>query len=159
MDDATRATWLFSMKSKSIVRLLFQSFYTMVATQFGQNIKSIELIMPKSLTCLISLIPIVLYTNIAVFILHNKILLWRENTSTFFPLQGHYRFSLKFLFNFRVILFWLLPISLIDFLFLCCMIKHLLSFCFIRHQITIISKFLAIYALLLLLLKPGPNSH
>ena len=105
VDDATRATWLFSMKSKSIVRLLFQSFYTMVATQFGQNIKSIELIMPKSLTCLISLIPIVLYTNIAVFILHNKILLWRENTSTFFPLQGHYRFSLKFLFNFRVILF------------------------------------------------------
>ena len=42
VDDATRATWLFLMKSKSDVRLLFQSFYTMVATQFGQNIKSIR---------------------------------------------------------------------------------------------------------------------
>ena len=42
MDDATRATWLFLMKSKSNVRPLFQSFYTMVATQFSQNIKSIR---------------------------------------------------------------------------------------------------------------------
>ena len=42
MDDATRATWLFLMKSKSNVRPLFQSFYTMVVTQFSQNIKSIR---------------------------------------------------------------------------------------------------------------------
>ena len=35
VDDATRATWLFLMKSKSDVRPLFHSFYTMVATQFG----------------------------------------------------------------------------------------------------------------------------
>ena len=42
MDEATRATWLFLMKSKSDVRPLFQSFYTMVATQFSQNIKSIR---------------------------------------------------------------------------------------------------------------------
>ena len=42
VDDATRATWLFLMKSKSDVRPLFQSFYTMFATQFSQNIKSIR---------------------------------------------------------------------------------------------------------------------
>ena len=42
MDDATRATWLFLMKSKFNVRPLFHSFYTIVATQFGQNIKSIR---------------------------------------------------------------------------------------------------------------------
>ena len=43
VNDATRATWLFLMKSKSDVRPLFLSFYTMVATQFGQNIKSIRI--------------------------------------------------------------------------------------------------------------------
>ena len=43
MDDATQATWLFIMKSKSDVRPLFQSFYTMVATQVSQNIKSIRI--------------------------------------------------------------------------------------------------------------------
>ena len=42
VDDATRATWFFLMKSKSNVRTLFQSFYTMVATQFSQNIKAIR---------------------------------------------------------------------------------------------------------------------
>ena len=30
VDDATQATWLFLMKSKSDVRPLFLSFYTMV---------------------------------------------------------------------------------------------------------------------------------
>ena len=42
VEDATRATWLFLMKSKSDVRPLFHSFYTTVTTQFGQNIKSIR---------------------------------------------------------------------------------------------------------------------
>ena len=32
----------FLMKSKSDVRTLFQSFYTMVVTQFSQNIKAIR---------------------------------------------------------------------------------------------------------------------
>ena len=91
-------------------------------------------------------------TNTTVFTLHNKILLWRESTSIYFPLQGLYKFSLKFLFNSGVIVFWLLPISLIDFHPLCCMIKHLLSFYFTRHQIILISKSLGAYALLLPLL-------
>ena len=35
VDDATRATWLFLMRSKYEVRQLFHSFYTMISTQFG----------------------------------------------------------------------------------------------------------------------------
>ena len=35
VDDATRATWLFLMKSKTDVRSLFQSFYAMIVTQFS----------------------------------------------------------------------------------------------------------------------------
>ena len=42
VDDATRATWLFLMKSKSEVRQLFSSFYTMVHTQFGLKIKAVR---------------------------------------------------------------------------------------------------------------------
>ena len=43
VDDATRATWLFLMKSKSKVKPLFHSFYTMIATQFGLTIKAIRI--------------------------------------------------------------------------------------------------------------------
>ena len=42
VDDATRVTWLFLMKSKSEVRQLFYSFYTMGHTQFGLKIKAIR---------------------------------------------------------------------------------------------------------------------
>ena len=42
VDDATQATWLFLMKSKSDVRPLFQSFYAMIDTQFSQHIKVIR---------------------------------------------------------------------------------------------------------------------
>ena len=40
-DDATRATWVYLMKSKYEVRPLFSSFYSMVLTQFGCKIKSV----------------------------------------------------------------------------------------------------------------------
>ena len=40
-DDATRATWVYLMKSKYEVRPLFSSFHSMVLTQFGCKIKSV----------------------------------------------------------------------------------------------------------------------
>ena len=43
VDDATRAIWLFLMKSKFEVRQLFFSFYTMVHTQFGLKIKAVRI--------------------------------------------------------------------------------------------------------------------
>ena len=42
VDDSTRATWIFFMKSKSEVRQLITSFYTMIHTQFGVKIKSVR---------------------------------------------------------------------------------------------------------------------
>lgn len=40
VDNATRATWLFLMKTKSEVKALLVSFYNMVCTQFGTKIKA-----------------------------------------------------------------------------------------------------------------------
>ena len=42
VDDATRSTWVYLLKSKSDVRGLLISFYKMVQTQFKTNIKSIR---------------------------------------------------------------------------------------------------------------------
>ena len=42
VDDATRATWIYLMKSKSDVRTLIVSFHTMVLTQFNVKIKQIR---------------------------------------------------------------------------------------------------------------------
>jgi len=42
IDDATKATWIFHMKSKFEVWQLILFFYTMVQTQFGINIKAIR---------------------------------------------------------------------------------------------------------------------
>ena len=39
VDDCTRLTWVYLMKSKSKTRHLLQSFYTMIKTQFGKSIK------------------------------------------------------------------------------------------------------------------------
>ena len=39
VDDSTRATWIYLMKSKSNVRSLIISFHTMVLTQFNVKIK------------------------------------------------------------------------------------------------------------------------
>ena len=42
VDDATRATWIYLMKSKYDVRFLIVSFHTMVLTQFNVKIKQIR---------------------------------------------------------------------------------------------------------------------
>ena len=42
VDDATRSTWLYLMKSKSETRPLLMSFYNMICTQFNTNIKAIR---------------------------------------------------------------------------------------------------------------------
>ena len=39
VDDCTRSTWVYLMKSKSETRSPLQSFYTMIKTQFGKSIK------------------------------------------------------------------------------------------------------------------------
>ena len=85
VNDATRATWLFLMKSKSEVRQLFSSFYTMFHTQFGLKIKAVRTDNAKEFDMFdIFSILMELFIYIAMFILHNKILLWRGNISTFF---------------------------------------------------------------------------
>ena len=42
VDDASRATWVFLLKTKFDVRTIIVSFYNMVLTQFGTKIKSIR---------------------------------------------------------------------------------------------------------------------
>ena len=42
VDDATRSTWLYLMKSKSETRPLLMSFYNMICTQFNIHIKAIR---------------------------------------------------------------------------------------------------------------------
>ena len=99
------------MKSKSDVRPLFLSFYTMVAAQFGQNIKSIRTNNAKEfdMSDFLNSHGIIhqhscVYTPQQNFVVERKhFLLWRESTSIYFPLQGLYKFSLKFLFNSGVI--------------------------------------------------------
>ena len=43
VDDATRSTWVYLMKSKSDTRPLLISFYKMISTQFHTNIKAIRI--------------------------------------------------------------------------------------------------------------------
>ena len=42
VDDATRCTWIYLLKTKSEVRGYLISFYKLIQTQFGTNIKSIR---------------------------------------------------------------------------------------------------------------------
>ena len=42
VDDATRSTWIYLMKSKADTRPLLISFYNMIVTQFHANIKIIR---------------------------------------------------------------------------------------------------------------------
>ena len=42
VDDATRSTWAFLMKTKSDVRSLIISFYNMIKTQFGVILKALK---------------------------------------------------------------------------------------------------------------------
>ena len=95
--------------------------------------------------------------NLAVFTLHNKILLWRGNISTSFALLEFCKFNPNFPLNFGVIVFYMLPISLTSFLPLCCMIKHLLNSFFTSCQIILFSKFLIACVLHPLSLIPEPN--
>ena len=39
IDDCTRMTWVFLMKSKSDVNLLFQKFYNMICTQYNAQVQ------------------------------------------------------------------------------------------------------------------------
>ena len=39
VDDCTKSTWVYLIKSKFETRHLLQSFYTMIKTQFGKSIK------------------------------------------------------------------------------------------------------------------------
>ena len=100
--------------------------------------------MLKNLICLNFLILTELSINIAVFALHNKILLWRGNISIFFALLELCKFNHRFLFNFGVTVFYTLLISLTSSLHLYCMIKHLLNSFFTSFQIILISRSLAL---------------
>ena len=42
VDDVTRSTWIYLMKTKSDTRPLLISFYKMISTQFHTNIKAIR---------------------------------------------------------------------------------------------------------------------
>ena len=42
IDECTRSTWVYLMKSKTETRPLLQSFYTMIKTQFGKSIKIVR---------------------------------------------------------------------------------------------------------------------
>ena len=108
--------------------------------------------------CLNFLILMELSIDIAVFALHNKILLWRGNISIFFALLELCKFNHRFLFNFGVTVFYMLLISLTSSLHLYCMIKHLLNSFFISFQIILISRSLAAYVLPQPLLIQEPNS-
>ena len=92
VDDATRATWVYLMKTKSDVQSLVTSFYNMVVTPFNVKIKQIRT-------------DNALEFNMSNFfssngILHNRILLWKESINTFFLFLGLYNFSLVSLFTF-----------------------------------------------------------
>ena len=39
VDECTRSTWVYLMKSKSDTRSILQSFYAMIKTQFNKSIK------------------------------------------------------------------------------------------------------------------------
>ena len=84
VDDTTRETWLFLMKSKSEVRQLFSSFYTMVHTQFGLKIKAIKIDNAKEFDMFD------FFNSHGIIHQHSCVytsqqnLLWRGNISTFF---------------------------------------------------------------------------
>ena len=93
VDDATRSTWVFILKSKSDVKPILLSFHEMVKTQFNACIKIIisdnapefnmldfffahGILHQRSCFCIKGV----------VLILHKKILLWRKSINIYFQL-------------------------------------------------------------------------
>ena len=148
VDDATGATWLFLMKAKFEVKALIVSSYNMVFTQFNVKIKCFRSDNALESNFLIFILLKASFTKLVVFILHNKILLWRENISIFYLLLGLCKFSPICLFLFGVIVCSLLSILLIDYSLLFYKIKLHLNFCLAKFLLILILGLLVAYVFL-----------
>lgn len=87
MDDYSRVMWLYLLKHKSDVSVVFKSFYAMVCTQFNTKLQILRsdnggdkyLLM----TCLYSVMSLELYTRPHAQVLLNKMGWLNEKTNTF----------------------------------------------------------------------------
>ena len=128
VNDCTRSTWVYLMKSKSKTRPLLQSFIPWLKLNLVNLLRSLGLIMGLNFKWLISLSLIASYINIAMLPLRNKTQLWRGNISIYFVLQEFWDFNQIFLLIIGVIADLLLCILSTDFLILFWIINLLLNF-------------------------------